>query len=120
MKGYEYKRPEGTLYKVSTTEWNKVFGKRGRGWTNTCEIYLTEEMATIYHVPSKLGLITCALLFPILYVASVLLVGVKEANDDMRSIFFFRKLGKFGSDAVFNNERQKTSWEKIQKLIDNS
>tara|TARA_R110000796_G_scaffold185329_1_gene301884 strand:+ start:355 stop:768 length:414 start_codon:yes stop_codon:yes gene_type:complete len=120
MKGYVYRRPEGTLHKVSGTEWNKVFGKRGRGWANTCEIYVTEAGATIYHVPSKLGLTVAVLLFPILYVSSVLIVGVKDANNDIACLFNFRKRGSFSSDDVLNNERHKTSWEKIQKLIDKS
>ena len=113
MNKYKYKRPKGKLYKIPVRKWNKVFANRGR--LQTCEIYIQEDMAIIHFMPSFLFLLSVTIMIIPLYLLGVFLQGHKETVNDIKGLYFCRKLGQFSSDACY--KKYAGSWDKLQKLI---
>lgn len=111
---YEYKRPEGKLYKISVSYWNKYFGNRGR--FQVVECYVTENKMTFHFLPTLYGKICVAILSPIL----LLFYGIanwKESYGEIIRIIHPKKYGSFGSDDLFNSKRSEKSWNKAKKML---
>lgn len=116
MKRYEYKVPPGKKSIISHRTWNKHLGKRGRSPLTHVEAYEDEDRVICHHVISLLGKATIAILLPVLFPIAVCLSGVVDAYQEMKEIFFQKKLGKFSSDSFdLTNEKQRKQWKKIKK-----
>lgn len=116
MKKYEYKVPAGKKQIISHRTWNKHLGKRGRAPLTHVEAYVDGDTVICHHMISLSGKLFIAVLLPVLFPIAVCLSGVSDAYQEMKEIFFQKKLGKFGSDAFdLTNEKQRKQWEKISK-----
>lgn len=116
---YEYKRPEGKLYRVSIKEWNKVFGCRGRWPFVVSNIYLNEDKAIAHHNISLFGKIFMWTLSPLFFVTIPFLYGFPDALKDFKSVVFDKEKGSFGSDDFHKMRHglESQQWIKLMKLI---
>jgi hypothetical protein len=111
---YEYKRPNGKLYKISVKRWNKYFGNRGR--FQVVECYVTDTKITFHFLPYLMGKILVVAFLPI----TILWHGpanTKEIMAEIKRCISPKKYGSFSSEEVFNNERQAKSWAKAKKML---
>lgn len=116
MSDYKYKRPNGTLHKVSICKWNKTFTNRGRWPFIVAEVYLEEDSATVQFVVSKTGKAIVILLAPILYVWLTMLVGFPRTNEGIKQVLFQKKYGAFSIDRVYKSANNE-SWDKLMGLL---
>jgi hypothetical protein len=114
MMIYEYKRPEGELYKVPHKQWCKTFGNRRGSYFATSEVYLQEDSAVVHHVVNWKGKLLVILGYPIFFLLGILEQGVKETHRDIKRTLNCKKYGAFSTDVVY---KEQPSWVKIKKLI---
>ena len=112
---YEYKRPAGKLYRVSSKRYKKFFTRQG-DWEIAHEVYVDADCAVIQHVPSWWLRTWVGLASPMLYPLTCLLHGYKEANGAFLDVFFTKKRGAFYSDTVC--KRNRAEWDKLLKMME--
>tara|TARA_R110002167_G_scaffold98139_1_gene258606 strand:- start:73 stop:435 length:363 start_codon:yes stop_codon:yes gene_type:complete len=115
MGKYEYKTPEGTLYKVSVRKWNKHFGNRGR--FKTAECYLHEGQATIQFIPTLTGKVITTLLLPIAIVLHGV-VNIREMWQDYLKVLSPKKYGSFSSEAIWKGWADGKQWKKLCDMLE--
>jgi hypothetical protein len=108
---YEYKRPEGKLYKISIRKWNEVFAKRGRFPFASVYAYIADDKAIIEVRPNLLAKICTVLAFPIL----VLIIGFSEALKESKMVIFPQHYGSFAVDLIYKTKG--TDWKILETLI---
>lgn len=116
---YKYERPEGTLYKVSIKEWNKVFANRGRWPFVVSNIYLEKDKATAHHNISLFGKVFFWILSPLYFIIMPFLCGFPDAYKEFKGLVFNKELGQFSSDGFYRirNDQESQQWIKLMKLI---
>src|SRR5690554_3503638 len=113
---YKYKRPNGTLHKVSIRKWNKTFANRGRWPFIVAEVYLEDDSATVQFVIGKVGKISAWLLTPMFYIYGTLAQGFPETHGEVKRVLFDKEYGAFSSDRVYKNANNK-GWDKLMSLL---
>lgn len=111
---YEYKRPEGKLYRVPHKQWCKTFGNRKGSYFATSEVYLQEGSAVVHHVVNWKGKLLIILGYPIFFLFGILEQGAKETHRDIKRTLNCKKYGAFSTDAAY---KEQPSWAKLKKLI---
>lgn len=116
---YEYKRPEGKLYRVSIKEWNKVFANRGRWPFVVSNIYLNEDRAIARHNISLFGKVFMWTVSPLFFTTIPFLYGFPDALKGFKSVVFDKEKGSFGSDGFhkIRHGLESQQWIKLMKLI---
>lgn len=116
---YEYKRPEGKLYKVSIREWNKIFANRGRWPFVVANIYLQENSAVVHYNVSLFGKVSFWTLSPLYFMIMPFLCGFPDAYKESKGLVFDKELGQFSSDDFYKirNNKESQQWIKLMKLI---
>ena len=98
-KKYEYKRPEGKLYKVSARKWNKYYGMDVSRITFV-EVYVAKGKAVVQVMPTKWLLALFIAGLPFIYLVGTTLVGFSEAHEDIKSVLSLKKSGNFRRDEI--------------------
>jgi len=98
-KKYEYKRPEGKLYKVSARKWNKYYGM-GVSRAAFVEVYVAEGKAVTQVMPAKWFLALTVMGLPFIYLVGTIREGFSEAHDTTKSVLFMKESGSFRRDEI--------------------
>lgn len=119
---YEYKRPTGDKYIMTPKQWKETFGStRGRTLVSQTEVYIDESqrVITFHHVVSPFGKVFVLTLSVIFFPFLCMIDGYKSLVDGMKDTVYQKKMGRFGSDAIFavNSEKQNEQYEKVLKLV---
>ena len=115
MKEYKYKEPEGKLYKVSVTKWNKYFGTRGRRPFIKVFIWVNDGYAEAHYYYTIWAKLCVTFLYPLLVICD----GYKDANREVYRTWNNKKSGSFSSDYIRKIINGKTSdeWRKLEILL---
>ena len=112
---FKYKRPEGTLHKISIKDYNSQFASRGRYPFTTVEVYLEADQATLHFRPSLFGKFILLLLSPLFYVLMTIQHGYKETHTAFKDVLFDKRRGSYTTGRFYR--KNLDSWSKLMYLI---